>query len=114
MMDIFFDINIFPSFQYNISGFLLTIFSIIVLFTLPVKIDIPITRRPIFWFCVAFVIFYPSQFILNGFINYIEKYKPGILIDLPDIVYFGLNYLLYILLIIGFLCLKQTKKFFIQ
>ena len=107
-------LNEFPSVQYNISGLLITIISIMVLINLPVKFDVSIYRRPTFWFCIAFSIFYPGQFLLNGYFSYIEKNKPLVLESLPRILYFGFNYLLYILITIGFLCLIPKRKYFIQ
>ena len=103
--------EIFPSLQYNISGCCVVLYVIVFLFSFPIDMHTSIFKKPAFWISFAFLLFYPSQFFMNGFYNYIEKWKPNLIIELSNTIYYSINYVLYLFFIVAFLCLIQIKKF---
>jgi hypothetical protein len=101
----------FPSLIYNISGALIMLWSIIILLQIPVQLKINVTTTPIFWFCTAFIIFFSGQFFMNGFYNRIQEVHPAILKPLSNVIYYSLNYILYILIIIALICSPPKTKY---
>ncbi len=104
----------FPSWQYNMDGSLIIIWSVIGLFNLPFNPEKSIFRRSQFWFCIAFMILFSGQFFMNGFFNPLNNSNPDLTKKLIFIIYYTLNYLFYSLIIVGLLCSKPTRKYITQ
>jgi hypothetical protein len=71
---------------------------------------VSLVRDPLFWISTGNLIFYSGVFFLMGFLHFLMKEAPELSRKLMVINYF-LNYILYSLYIIGFLCTIQSKKF---
>lgn len=100
-----------PSFQINAEGVLLILWAIISLFSIDVRTDIKITSLPIFWICVAVLIYHSGIFTLTGIYNYIFETKSQLTNRLNIYILQISNYILYICLSIAFICSHQTKKY---
>jgi hypothetical protein len=100
----------FPSLQLNIEGLLLIIWATFAIFTIEIKHNVGIFSRPIFWVCIAVLIFYSLISSFMGVYNFISKSRA----DLLKILQFFLlnipNYILYTSLSIAFICSHRIKK----
>ncbi len=103
--------NNFPGIQLNIIAVLLIMNSLVILYTLDAKDKTPIYQRPIFWITTSTLIFYCSLFALNGTYNYLLKNNESLAKKLNLLINNNLNFMYYLLLIIGLLCSKQNKKY---
>jgi len=99
-----------PGLQINLEGLLLITWSIITLFSIEVKINTIITSLPIFWICVALLIYHSGIFTFTGIYNYILENKTSLGSKLNLYILQLSNYLLYICLSIAFICSLRTKK----
>ncbi|UAY51549.1 hypothetical protein [Ferruginibacter albus] len=106
--------KVFPGVQLNIIGVLLIINSLIALFQLDVRDRTPLLRRPIFWISISTLFFYSVLFSLNGFFNYLMKHNFNLAVNLYQLLNNNLNYLYYLLIIIGMLCSKPIQKYSLQ
>jgi hypothetical protein len=70
----------------------------------------PLFRDPLFWISTGNLIFYSGVFFLMGFLQYLAKEDLALAKKLMVINY-SLNYILYSLYSIGFLCTTQNRKF---
>lgn len=104
-------LNSFPSIQLDIIGILLIIDSLIALFQLDVENHVPIFRKPVFWIGVSTLLFYSILFSLYGFENYLIQHNPKLINRLTTLINNNLNYLYYLLIVIGLLCSKPTEKY---
>ena len=68
-----------------------------------------LTSRPLFWISTGNLVFYAGIFFLEGFVTYFIKYAPDLGRKLMFINYF-LNFVLYTLYSIGFLCTRPNRK----
>jgi hypothetical protein len=101
----------FPGIQLNIMSMLLIAGSMAVLFQLDVRDQMPLFRRPIFWISISTMFFYAALFSLDGFVNYLMTHDPKLGNDLTIFLNINLNYLYYLLIIIGMLCSKPRMKY---
>lgn len=101
----------FPGFNLNMEGTLLCTWSIIVLLSVNPHRFLPIYKLPIFWICLAIIIYHSGTFVMNGLFNFLNLHKPGVFKSLREIINKNLNILLYIMFIIAFVCSHQMKKF---
>ena len=101
----------FPGIQLNIMSILLIAGSMTVLFQLDVRDKMPLFHRPIFWISISTMFFYAALFSLDGFVNYLSAHDPKLGNDLTVFLNINLNYLYYLLIIIGMLCSKPRMKY---
>lgn len=99
-------INQFPSVHINIEALLLIAWATYTIFNIEVNEHFGITERPVFWICVAVLIFYSLVSPFLGVYNIIHKFKDEIQFYLLNIP----NYILYTSLSIAFLCSHRIKK----
>jgi hypothetical protein len=99
-------INQFPSVHINIEALLLITWATYTIFNIEVNENFGITERPVFWICVAVLIFYSLVSPFLGVYNLIHKFKDEIQFYLLNIP----NYILYTSLSIAFLCSHRIKK----
>lgn len=102
--------QLFPSYQINSISVLLILICLIALYTMDVEDETPIVRRPLFWISISTLIFYSSDFIVIGLRSYLSKYNKDLADSLNQTVQRGLNYLYYLLIIIGMLCSRSARK----
>lgn len=69
-----------------------------------------LAREPAFWICSALLFFYCCTFPIYGPANYFNKY-PAIIIKNFTAIVSMLNFFLYLLVFIAFLCRIRTRKF---
>jgi hypothetical protein len=103
--------NNFPGIQLNLIGILIIMASLIVMFNIDVRDKYPIYQRPVFWISLSTLIFYSGLFLLNGVYGYLLKNNEDLAKRLNAIVNNNLNYLYYLLIIIGMVCSKPVKKY---
>jgi hypothetical protein len=101
----------FPGVQLDIMSVLLIINSIIVLFLLDATDITPLYRRPVFWIAASTMIFYTVLFLLNGFFDYLFNNDKDLARDLNKFLNNNINYLYYLLIIIGMICSKPRKRY---
>lgn len=100
---------IFPGHILNLEGLFISIMSANLLLNLPINVKKPVFYVPFLWVGLGLLLYYSSTFIYNGLYNYLLINKPQIHNLLYNVMMKVPNYLLYILLSIGFLCQQQTK-----
>ena len=101
----------FPSYQINSISVLLILICLIALYAMNIEDETPIIRRPIFWISISTLIFYSSDFIVIGLRSYLSRYDKPLADSLNQTVQRGLNYLYYLLIIIGMLlCTRSAGK----
>lgn len=103
-----------PGLNFNIEGVLLIIWSLIALFTVEPKHEMPLVKMPIFWICLGILIFHSGIFFFNGVFNYILKTNSPLAKYLFQLIIKNLNYTLYICFLIGFICSNRMKKYLLQ
>lgn len=101
----------YPNFQTNIEGILLIIWATYTIFNIEVKANLNIARLPVFWICVAALVYNCGIFSYIGAYNYICESRPGLTNDLKFYILNLLNYFLYTLLSIAFICSQKTRKY---
>lgn len=100
----------YPSLQFNLEGVLLIVLAISNLFSLKGEEDLIITRHPLFWIDLAMLLFYTGNFFLMGSYNQLISSNPEIAKQYFKFINNSLNYSLYILFIIAFICSRPVKK----
>ncbi len=105
------NIQKYPNFQTNIEGLLLIAWATIAIFNIEVRSNLSIVRLPIFWICVAVLVYNCGIFSYIGVYNYICESRPGLTNGLKFYVLNLLNYILYTLLSIAFICSQKMKKY---
>jgi hypothetical protein len=103
-------VHIHPGFQINLEGFFLILWAILSLFSLEAKEGNKINALPIFWICVAVLIYHSGIFTYTGIYNYIIEQKSSLGAKLNLYILQISNYILYICLSIAFICSHQTKR----
>lgn len=101
----------FPGLNLNLEGILLCSWAVIVLFSVKPHLDLPIFRLPIFWICLAIIIYHSGTFVMNGLFNVLRQSRYELFQSLREVVSKNINNLLYIMFIIAFLCSHQMKKY---
>lgn len=92
------------------SAALLVFLSLIYYYELLKNDDITnLTSKPLFWISTGNLIFYAGIFFIEGFVSYFIKYAPDLGRKLMFINYF-LNFVLYTLYSIGFLCTRPGRR----
>lgn len=97
----------------NIEGLLLISFSIITLFSIPFNPKLNILQLPEFWICVGILFFHSGMFFLNGGYKFFVDRNQNFAEHIRQFIIY-LNYFLYIIFSIGFLCSNQTMKYSTQ
>ncbi len=69
-------------------------------------------RMPFFWINAGNLFFYPGMFFLMSFLNVLIENDPALLNVLYNLINRLLNYMLYTLFTIGFLCTIRKKKLY--
>lgn len=69
-----------------------------------------LTRMPFFWINAGNLFFYPGMFFLMSFLNVLIENDPALLSILYNLINRLMNYLLYTLFTIGFLCTVRKQK----
>jgi hypothetical protein len=108
------NINVHPGLNDNVEGFFLIILSSFTLLTINFNPKISIMNLPVFWICLAILIFHSGVFLFNGLYNYLVTKKSEIAQPLHQIIIKNFNYLLYILFSIAFICSNRMKKYTLQ
>ena len=101
-------VNQFPTHLYNFHGVIVTIFSIQIILNMKVQNN-SILKSMHFWVLGGFILFYPSMFSMNILHDQILQNDSEFLKTFRSIFMKVINYLLYIMIIIGFLCAKAMK-----
>ena len=102
--------NEYPGLTYNAEGVLVIIFSIITLFNLHPQQNIKIQQLPVFWFCLAFLVFYSGIFFINFLYNTLLKQNNEVVKMLYKAITLLFNYILYFMILIGLICSRKMKK----
>ena len=102
-------VDVFPGINYNIMGVLLIAWSVLTLFSLRVEINTPISRLPVFWICLALLVFHAGMFFYNFLFPNLLKHNSELAKHLQDIISQNLNYLLYVGFSVAFLCSNWIK-----
>ena len=98
------------SLSISVGCLLILTYTFIYLFQLMKSTDIlGFTEQPAFWFCIALLIFYLGCFPYLTFFNSMSIAKNKNIYDLYRWGFIILNYLMYGLFIIAFLCNKQKS-----
>ncbi len=100
----------YPSVLYNISCFLNTIWIALLLFNFEPEDGREIWFNPLFLICSGLLIFFAGVFFFNPVYPLIAKQDPALAKELRTYINIFLNYFLYILLSIGFLCSAKKVK----
>ncbi|NVO11198.1 MAG: hypothetical protein HXX16_14645 [Bacteroidales bacterium] len=103
-------ISKYPNFQTNIECLLLVVWATIAIFTIEVKVDVSILSLPVFWICVAILIYQCGVFTFTGVFNFLLDTKPELL-DKIKPYQIVLNCILYTLYSVAFICSHRTKRF---
>jgi hypothetical protein len=116
IISLFFSLEIvsiqkFPNFQTNIEGLLLIIWATINIFSIEIKANLNIAKLPVFWICVAVLVYNCGIFSYIGVYNYICESRPSLTLDLKFYILNLLNYIFYTLISIAFLCSQKMKKY---
>jgi hypothetical protein len=101
----------YPNFQTNIEGILLIIWATFTIFNIEVKINLNIAKLPVFWICVAVLVYNCGIFSYIGVYNYICESRPSLTEGLKFYILNLLNYILYTLISIAFICSQKMKKY---
>ncbi|RPH33437.1 MAG: hypothetical protein EHM93_04845 [Bacteroidales bacterium] len=104
-------ISKYPNFQTNIECLLLVVWATIAIFTIEVKEDVSILSLPVFWICVAILIYQCGIFTFTGMFNYLLKSKSDLFERLRS-YHIVFNCILYTLYSIAFICSHRTKKYY--
>jgi hypothetical protein len=100
----------FPTIQLNMEGILLVFMTTYTIFTIQIRNNISIFSRPVFWVCVAVLVYYSSIASFMSMYNLISDSMVHLLN--PFKLYFLIfpNYFLYTGLSIAFVCSQRIKK----
>lgn len=102
----------FPSFQFNITGLLLVIFSFLTIQTILFNnYNIRIVKVPIFWFCTGVIFFYIGVFYFNGAYRYLLITNQQLAKSLNTVINGTFNIVFYLFWIYGFACSIQLRKY---
>lgn len=101
----------FPGLNLNIEGILLCLWAIITLFSIKPHTFLPIYRLPVFWICMAIIIYHSGTFVMNGIFNGLRENEYDLFELLRGVINKNINNLLYIMLIIALICSHQMKKY---
>ncbi|CAG4993533.1 hypothetical protein DYBT9275_01186 [Dyadobacter sp. CECT 9275] len=101
----------FPGLNLNIEGILLCFWAIVALFSVKPHLFLPIYRLPIFWICLAVIIYHSGTFVMNGLFNVLRQNRYEVFESLRGVINKNINNLLYMMFIIAFVCSHQMKKY---
>ena len=100
----------FHSVTYSIGCLLIVSFCIYYFFELfSIPNSISLVREPSFWICSGLLFYYCCSFPLLGLINFLNR-VPQILIRNMLTIFIAMNFILYTLFIIAFLCRIKIRK----
>ncbi|NOU18405.1 MAG: hypothetical protein HOO91_12685 [Bacteroidales bacterium] len=103
-------ISKYPNFQTIIECLLLVTWATMAIFTIEVKEDVSILSLPVFWICVAILVYQCGVFTFTGVFNFLLDTKPELL-DKIKPYQIVLNCIIYILYSIAFVCSHRIKKY---
>lgn len=109
VFSIFTKMNNHPAFLINLEGLFLITWAVVTLFSIDARGGNKITDLPVFWICVAILIYHSGIFTFTGIYNYINEQRTGLGIKLNLYILQISNYILYICLSIAFICSHRTK-----
>lgn len=101
----------FHSITYSVGCLLIVTFCVYYFYeVLRFPKSVNLSKEPAFWICSALLFFYCCTFPIYGPANYYNKYPTLIIQNFTSIVSL-LNFFLYTLFFIAFLCRIQIRKF---
>lgn len=100
----------YPSINTNIETLLIIAWCLFSFFYIEPDEKISIYKRPDFWVCLAFFIYFSGTISINGVYNYLTAHKSLVAAQLYDIINSSFNYLMYIFLIFGIICYRWETK----
>jgi hypothetical protein len=102
----------FSTLQINMEGLLLITWAVICIFSIEINkgTEISIFLRPVFWICVAVLIYYSSTFSFTSIYNFIFESKKELLTVLRLYFLIVPNCIFYTCLSIAFICSQVIKK----
>ncbi len=103
-------ISKYPNFQTIIECLLLVTWATIAIFTIEVKEDVSILSLPVFWICVAILVYQCGVFTFTGVFNFLLDTKPELLEKIKP-YHIVFNCIIYTLYSIAFICSHRTKKY---
>ncbi len=101
----------FPGINLNLSGFLIMLWSVIVLFRVEPSLAISLYKLPLFWISVGVLIYYAGGFLFNALYSYLLSNRYELSNSLNGLINKGLNYVLYLCFIYAFVCARPMKKY---
>lgn len=105
-----FGVSQFPSLTNTVESFLLIITSLIFLMTIKPIESTKIYYLLEFWVALAVLIYFTGTFVFNGIYNYLRidsQIEAKVIFDVLNSVF---NWIFYVLLSYGFLCLYRRKS----
>ena len=105
-----YNFNAFPGININVEGILLFITSILMLFSLDVKVHEKVSRNPDFWIICGLLVFFGGTFFSNGIYTYLHTVDKRQAERLFSLINKPSNIFLYATLIIGFLCAMPRRS----
>jgi hypothetical protein len=100
-----------PGLNFNLSGILLIIWSLVALLNIQPVMNFSIGAMPIFWISVGVLVFHSGIFFFNSTFTHIQVRNYLLAQELFTLIIKGLNYFLYICFIVAFLCSQRMKKY---
>jgi hypothetical protein len=110
----YYHFNNLPAININIEGFVLFIFSTILLFNLETTNNENLLFNPDIWISVGISIFFGGTFFYNGIYSKLLDIDEAKAMELFSIINKPLNICFYFCIIIGLSCLILKKKYTIQ
>lgn len=101
----------YPSIIYNLSCFLNTIWISLLLFNLNILPERRIWAHPVFIIFSAFLIFFAGIFFFNAGYPLLLKRNTQLAASVRNYTNIVINYILYLLLAVGFLCSGKIRNY---
>lgn len=103
-----------PGLNFNLSGTLLIIWSLVALLNIQPVMNFSIGATPIFWIAVGVLVFHSGIFFFNSTFRHIQVRNQLLAQELFTLIIKGLNYFLYFCFIIAFVCSQRMKKYMLR
>lgn len=91
----------FPGLILNVEGFLLIIWSLVIMFSVKPDLELPFHKLPIFWICLSVILYHSGTFVMNGLFNTLKENH--ILFKSLRIINQSLNIIMYLMILLAFL-----------
>jgi|688.fasta_scaffold164037_2 hypothetical protein len=103
--------NKFPSVHGSIEAVPLVFYSLIVLMQIKPVEDLPIHQLAVFWFSLAFLVYFIGTTTFNGVYNSLLAAERKNARQLFDLINSLANYFLYTFIVLGIICTKWEPKY---